>query len=126
MHKVQVYKASKSSIQHFMIGGSMLFALSEGGSFKSFDLKTGEVLREIQLEQEPSHFMHPMTYINKFLFFSKDQGMQLWNVVDSKKIYSFEKGVFAEKRAVTCVVQSPVVNIVAVGFSDGLIAVVDL
>jgi len=110
-----------------MVGGGMLFSLAEGGKFVTYDIKSGEVLRSLQLDNEPSAFMHPMTYINKLLFLSKTQGMELWNVVEGKIIYSFTKAIFGEKqRTVTCVEQSPVVNVVAVGFSDGLIGIVDL
>lgn len=50
----------------------MLFALAEGGDFTTYDVKSGEVMRSLELENEPSAFMHPMTYINKLLFLSKE------------------------------------------------------
>lgn len=34
--------------------------------------------------------MHPVTYLNKILFASKQGTMQLWNIKTSKQIYSFK------------------------------------
>ena len=59
--------------------------------------------------------MHPVTYVNKLLFYG-GKTMEIWNVVEMEMIYAFS---FASE--VQCVVQSPVIDIVAVGFSDGSI-----
>lgn len=40
--------------------------------------------------------MHPTTYINK-LVFAGGKRMELWNIIDDKKIYSF-KNIFSEKK----------------------------
>jgi|LauGreDrversion4_2_1035121.scaffolds.fasta_scaffold72331_2 hypothetical protein len=63
--------------------------------------------------------MHPTTYINKLVFAGGNR-MELWNIIDDKKIYSF-KNIFAEKKDfnITTIVQSPVIHTVAIGYSDG-------
>lgn len=40
--------------------------------------------------------MHPTTYINKLVFAGGNR-MELWNIIDDKKIYSF-KNIFSEKK----------------------------
>lgn len=39
---------------------------------------------------EITAMMHPMGYLNKILFGSKQGGMQLWNVKSSQLIYTFK------------------------------------
>lgn len=34
--------------------------------------------------------LHPVTYLNKILFASKQGGMQLWNIKTSQLIYTFK------------------------------------
>ena len=57
--------------------------------------------------------MHPVTYINKLLFYG-GQTMQLWNVIQGEKIYEFKMQAEVEN-----VDQSPVVDLVSVGLSNG-------
>ena len=64
--------------------------------------------------------VHPITYMNKLLF-SGGKTMELWNVIEQEKIYSF-----TFKSEIECVVQSPVIDIVAVGCADGTIHLVNL
>ena len=47
--------------------------------------------------------------------------MELWNVFEQEKIYEF-----ACKSDIECVVQSPVIDIVAIGCSDGTIRLINL
>lgn len=59
--------------------------------------------------------IHPSTYLNKILVASTQGTMQIWNVRTSKMIYQFS----SFKSTITCLVQSPVVDVVAVGLMDG-------
>ena len=56
-----------------------------------FDVKTSEVVSKLNLEGQPvfDQMMHPVTYINKLLFYG-GQTMQLWNVIQGEKIYEFK------------------------------------
>jgi len=54
---------------------------------------------------------HPATYLNKMLFGSQEGKLQLWNLKTKKLIFTF-KGWGSP---VTCVEQSPAVDVVAVG-----------
>ena len=69
---------------------------------------------------ELDYFVHPITYVNKLLF-SGGKTMELWNVIEQEKIYTFNF-----KSEIECIVQSPVIDIVAVGCSDGSIHLVNL
>jgi len=69
--------------------------------------------------------IHPVTYINKLLFSGGDAGncLQLWNVIEQKMVFEFKmKG----ESSITCLQQSPVVDIVAVGCADGQIHLMNL
>ena len=69
---------------------------------------------------ELDYFVHPITYVNKLLF-SGGKTMELWNVIEQERIYKFT----VTSRIMT-VVQSPVVDIVAVGCQDGSIHLMNL
>ena len=47
--------------------------------------------------------------------------MELWNVIEQEKIYTF-----TFQSEIECVIQSPVIDIVAVGCADGTIHLVNL
>jgi hypothetical protein len=63
--------------------------------------------------------MHPTTYVNKLVFAGNNR-IELWNIIDDKKIYAF-KNIVEDKKDfnVTVIVQSPVIHTVAIGYSDG-------
>ena len=68
--------------------------------------------------------IHPITYVNKMLFYGGGENgndMELWNVIEQERIYKFS----VTSRIMT-VVQSPVVDIVAVGCLDGSIHLMNL
>jgi len=56
-----------------------------------------------------SGLIHPITYVNKMLFYGGKE-MELWNVIEQKMVYKFTL-----TSQIETVVQSPVVDIVAVG-----------
>ena len=68
--------------------------------------------------------MHPPTYINK-LVFAGSSHMELWNIIDDKKIYEFKRSL-VNGAQVTVITQSPVIHTVAIGFSTGDISIVNL
>ena len=70
--------------------------------------------------------MHPTTYINKLVFAGGDR-IELWNIIEDKQIYAF-KNILQDKKdsSVTAIVQSPVINTVAIGYSDGEIQLANL
>lgn len=108
-----------NSILKFIVAGEFIFSLAEHGEFIVFNRKTGEVQKKIKFDKNFNNFIHPSTYVNKLLFSSGDS-LQLWNVISENLIFDFGK------QGVTCIEQSPVVDIIALGFENGEIKLVNL
>jgi U3 small nucleolar RNA-associated protein 21 len=104
------------------LSSDFIFSLAEEGEFIIFNAKTGAIVQKKQFTTHFESVMHPTTYINKLLF-SGGSKLELWNVIDDKLIYNFPKSI---NEIIACVTQSPVLNIVAIGFSDGSIKVMNL
>ena len=62
-------------------------------------------------------FIHPSTYLNKVLIGTNSGELQLWNVNTQKLVHSFS----SFKQPIVALVQSPVLDVVAVGLLDGSI-----
>jgi U3 small nucleolar RNA-associated protein 21 len=61
--------------------------------------------------------LHPSTYLNKILVSSTQGTMQIWNIRTNKMVYQF--GYLGS--AVTCLAQSPVVDVIAIGLLNGTV-----
>lgn len=64
-----------------------------------------------------TYLLHPATYINKILLASSQGSLQLWNISKQKSIYLYN--MF--KCRITCLVQTPALHVVAIGYESGLI-----
>jgi len=119
-------------VVQFLVGGDFLFSLADGGEFIVFNRKTGKVHKKTEFDATFTSMLHPTTYINKFLFAgTTTEGrptLQLWNVMAGEKLFEFEDLTkdLPSEATVTCIQQSPMIDIVAVGFSTGQIALVNL
>ncbi|CAG8562427.1 22829_t:CDS:10, partial [Racocetra persica] len=84
-----------------------------------WDHKSGELYSEIQFDENftVSTIIHPSTYLNKVLLGSRQGTMQIWNIRTKKLKYSFS----SLGSSITSLVQSPVVDVVAIGLLDGTI-----
>jgi len=81
--------------------------------------------RKFTFEKHFEDFIHPSTYVNKLLFSGgEDGGLQLWNIMSDEKIFDFKEHI--GESVVSCVEQSPVVDIVAVGLENGEILLMNL
>lgn len=78
-----------------------------------------DLYTEIEFGEEftATNMLHPSTYLNKILVSSTQGTMQIWNIRTNKMVYQF--GYLGS--AVTCLAQSPVVDVVAVGLLDGTV-----
>ena len=127
-----------SSLEAF---GDDIIALTSRNTLVVLSCETLQVYVEIEFKQDavPVAFLHPVTYLNKILVAFADGSMQLWNIKTryafffncngstifkpihaspcSSLIYSFKS--FEKK--ITCLVQAPVLDVIAVGFADGTI-----
>lgn len=99
-----------------------LLTLSEA-CLEVFSLDLKRSLARMELDGRATALLHPHTYLNKVLLGFASGRMQLWNFNSQKLIYEFAKG---PAQPVTALAQAPVVDIVAVGYGDGLVRVMDL
>lgn len=105
-------------IFYLEIFGNHLLSLTEDNVFQVWSLDTGELYTDIQFQKETfsvTCVVHPSTYLNKVVFGSTQGAMQLWNIKTRKLIYVFKP--FGSP--ITCLVQSPVVDVLGVGLLDG-------
>jgi U3 small nucleolar RNA-associated protein 21 len=83
--------------------------------------------------------LHPATYLNKVLIASSQGDMQLWNIQSKQCIYKYESSqllsapatpLLGQKHqpgsAITCMTQSPAIDVVGLGFASGEISVYDV
>ncbi|EJU00815.1 Utp21-domain-containing protein [Dacryopinax primogenitus] len=112
------------NISQILCFGSQILALSEDGS-KLFIWHTpaNELYTTIDFPPDftATHLLHPATYLNKVLIGSAQGALQLWNIRTRTHLFTFPSSRFSSavgSHAVTCLVQSPAVDVVAIGFSS--------
>ncbi|KAF7731227.1 hypothetical protein EC973_000643 [Apophysomyces ossiformis] len=105
------------NIFQLLVFGSFLVALCDDNTLKLWDTVSGELYTEIEFDSNftVSAMIHPSTYLNKLLIASTQGTMQIWNIRTNKMIYQFKS--FGS--AITCLTQSPVVDVVGIGLLDG-------
>ena len=67
--------------------------------------------------------LHPVTYVNKILFASKQGKMQLWNISKNKMIYEY---IGLKQSPITTLEQAPALDVVGIGNEAGDIALLNL
>ena len=72
---------------------------------------------------EISAALHPITYVNKILFASKQGTMQLWNVSKNKMIYDYKN---LKDSPITVLEQAPAIDVVGIGNESGDIVMLNL
>ena len=86
-----------------------------------FDTTTTQIIKEIKFDTSMQGMMHPITYLNKFVFWSESQ-LYLYNVMEGSLVHKFK----ALPSDVVTVEQTPVVNIVACGLKSGAVVLFNL
>jgi U3 small nucleolar RNA-associated protein 21 len=61
--------------------------------------------------------LHPVSYLNKILFASKQGNMQLWNLKTSQLVYTYK----SFNSGITILKQAPAIDVCGIGFEDGRI-----
>ncbi|CAO3616505.1 unnamed protein product [Cunninghamella blakesleeana] len=99
--------------------GPLISGLCDDNTLKVWDMTKGELYTEIEFGDNftVSTMIHPSTYLNKLLIASTQGTMQLWNIRTNNMIYQFKS--FGS--AISCLVQSPVIDVVAIGLLDGTV-----
>ncbi|RKP04901.1 quinon protein alcohol dehydrogenase-like superfamily [Thamnocephalis sphaerospora] len=100
--------------------GDLLVSRSDDNVVRVWSIRESKMSMELRFDPQDfalSCMMHPSTYLNKLLFASKQGGMQLWNIATGKLVYKFGE----LPAPITCLVQSPVVDVVAIGLDDATV-----
>ncbi|KAI7894563.1 Utp21 specific WD40 associated putative domain-containing protein [Mucor mucedo] len=107
------------NITQIIILGAYIAALCDDNTVKLWDTTNGDLYTEIEFGEgfTATHMVHPKTYLNKILVSSSQGTMQIWNVRTNKMVYQF--GYLGSP--VTCLEQSPVVDVIAVGLLNGTV-----
>ncbi|XP_070507547.1 WD repeat-containing protein 36 [Chironomus tepperi] len=119
------YVGHKSKVTHILPFGNHIISVDEDSLLKVWDKKSECLYTEIPFQNESfkiTAVMHPHTYVNKILLGSEQGTLQLWNVRHGKLIYTFSG--FTSK--ITVLEQSPAIDVIAVGMSNGQIALINI
>jgi U3 small nucleolar RNA-associated protein 21 len=135
IHIVKEYicEGHASHITKLSIYDNLLLALNEVGCLIIFDIYTTEVIKTLDLGIDS--FIHPSTYLNKILYskklerYEKDLNitntkLYLYNINTEKQIFEFNFDI--KNSTIQCIEQSPVIDVIGVGFSSGDIIVFNL
>lgn len=112
-------------MDHLLVFGSHIISASRSDHvIHVWNGYKSELFSTVELEEylQVSAIMHPDTYLNKILVGTIQGELQLWNLKSNKRVHRFE----GWGSAVTCIAQSTVVDIVAIGLEDGRIIIHDL
>jgi U3 small nucleolar RNA-associated protein 21 len=119
------------NVSHLLTVGDCLFAYSADGHVVSYDVKTREELLRVDLAASGvtakasrsaakiTAWLHPTTYLNKLLLGDEEGSLFILNVRSGKCVHRFAP----MGASITVIAQSPAVDVVAVGLSDGRIVV---
>ncbi|KAK1925552.1 WD-repeat protein [Papiliotrema laurentii] len=125
-----VYKAPNGArLGKILLFGDQLLALKEDGSgLIIFELHQYKVQNEIQFHSSftATTLLHPATYLNKVLIGSKEGELQLWNTRTCSLIHSFPHPSPSSASSVTALCQSPAIDVIGVGYLDGVVRVFDI
>jgi U3 small nucleolar RNA-associated protein 21 len=120
MNKVMEFKGHSKPIVKFILSSDFIFSLAQDGEFIIFNIKTAAIVKRKKFDCDFDVMVHPTTYINKLIFAGSNR-IELWNIIDDSKVYNFPK-ILTEKDktiSITSIVQSPVIHVVAIGYSNG-------
>ena len=101
----------------------MLISLDEQGNLLIFDVFTKQILKQLKLNAK--FFYHPATYLNKILY-TDGFNLFLYNIKSESQIYKFEHLRNEGDGEITCIEQSPVIDVIGVGFSSGIIKIINI
>jgi U3 small nucleolar RNA-associated protein 21 len=131
--KEYTYESNGSEVVGLTVFDNLLLALNDKGDLVIFDIHSTEVIKVLQLGIET--FIHPSTYLNKILFTKKREQYEkdlnivsnklyLYNINAEKQIFEFNFDI--KDATILTIEQSPVIDVIGIGFSSGDIVVFNL
>uniref|UniRef100_A0A0K0E137 Utp21 domain-containing protein n=1 Tax=Strongyloides stercoralis TaxID=6248 RepID=A0A0K0E137_STRER len=102
--------------------GSVISIVYINGDITTYSLVDFEILSNISSPDDfiPTVAIHPQTYENKILIGSDCGKIRLVNTKKAKLIHEFQR-IKMSNTKITCMAQSPAIDIIAFGFTCGLI-----
>ncbi|KAI8323790.1 YVTN repeat-like/Quino protein amine dehydrogenase [Martensiomyces pterosporus] len=110
----------RGEINNLVQFGDYIIAIADDNTLVIWDKNTRELFTEIEFERESfqvTAVVHPSTYVNKIVIGSAQGTMQVWNIQTRRCLYEFKS--FGS--GVACMVQAPVIDVIALGLLDGRI-----
>jgi U3 small nucleolar RNA-associated protein 21 len=112
-----------------LFGEIMIVLLKDRNEVEVRNIVTDLQVCNLVLEFNPIFILHPVTYLNKVLLAGPKE-LDLYNIHTGNKIFSFgeEEGIkkLLLDADIVSIKNSPAVDIVAIAFSNGRIALVNL
>ncbi|KAJ3242725.1 WD repeat-containing protein 36 [Chytriomyces hyalinus] len=104
--------------------GNLVLAAASDNTIRIWNWSTKEYIKTISFDSKftVTAMVHPSTYVNKILIASGDGRMQLWNFASLTMVYEFP----ALTSPITCLVQAPAIDVIAIGLQDGRILLKNL
>ncbi|WVQ82957.1 hypothetical protein IAT38_005093 [Cryptococcus sp. DSM 104549] len=125
----QYLSPDQSTLGKILIFGDELIVLKEDGTgMFVYDIPHMVLKNTVTFHTTftATVIMHPATYLNKVLIGSKQGELQIWNVRTCTMIHSFPHPTPSAPSEITTIVQSPAVDVVGVGYTDGAVRVLDI
>ncbi|KAJ2790901.1 rRNA-processing protein utp21, partial [Coemansia guatemalensis] len=116
----ELEQVDRGEIDSLMQFGDYIIGISEDNAVVIWDKNSREIFTEIEFQSESfrvTSIVHPSTYVNKIVVGSAQGGMQVWNIQTRRCLYEFKS--FGS--GITCMVQAPVIDVLALGLLDGRI-----
>lgn len=125
---VRTYKEHRSIIAGLFLIGNTLLSYDVENTVKIIDVNERSVLGSLDILQAASIscVMHPATYLNKILIGYSSGLLELWNIRSRHHVYTFSPLADGINAAVVSIEQSPACDVVAIGFSNGDIILLNL
>ena len=115
-------------IKQIMTFENTLLFITQKGDLFIYEIHSGELISK--QEKKIEYFIHPIAYINKILFSQKSERYEedlnkyepnliLYDINEEKEIINYKEFFQNKKSKINLFEQSPVIDIIAISFSDG-------
>ena len=116
------------TIKQIMTFENTLLFITQKGDLFIYEIHSGELISK--QEKKIEYFIHPIAYINKILFSQKaeryeedlnkyEPNLILYDINEEKEIINYKEFFQNKKSKINLFEQSPVIDIIAISFSDG-------
>jgi len=119
---VKVKTPVKSSVYALTTYGDRLFIGERSGTFNVYDLKTQQLITQVDAHLKPIFSLQVVSSKNELLTTGEDGTVAVWSLTDYSELYRFELA----KDTVRCMAIAPDESEIAFGCKDNLIRIYSL